>query len=807
MLSDLFLDIRYSLRALGRSPGFTAVVVIALALGIGANTAVFSVFNGVLLNPLPYPEPHRLVWLWPADARTGQSFSGATSPPDFVDYRKQATVFTKLSAFLQMDLTLSGNGAPERVPAAGVSNGFFETLGVRPVLGRSIRAEDEQTGWPQVAILSDGLWQRRFGSDASVVGKTIDIDGKNVTVIGVMPAGFEFPKEAQLWQPLPFGYEELKVRRFHFLRIIGRLKPGVTLGQADAEMKTICARLARIYPDSNENYSSTLVSLLDELVGSLRPTLIALLVAVGFVLLIACTNVAHLLLARAAARQKEIAIRSSLGASTGRVMRQMMTESALLAILGGALGVILAVWGLKALIALHPANLPRLDEVHLDFRVLAFTAALSIFTGLLFGLAPALRASRPDLTESLKDGYGGSAGRAHRRFHNVLVMAEVALAMMLLSGAGLMIRSFQRLSNVNPGFNPKGVMVARIALPMQPGLGDKVGKREIGFYRPLLEKLKAQPGVEYAGLVSELPLAAQGNDTSFTIDGRPAVRPVDRPHADDRNVSADYFKAMSIPLIAGRYFKESDNENNANVAIVSRSLAEKYFAGQSALGEHLSIDHGFSFRCEIIGVVGDVLHRSLAGDASPTVYVPYTQAPGLRSNVVIKTRTNPLAMAGALKDQVQALDPNVPVFGIHAMDYFISDSVERPRFRTMLLGVFAGIALLLAAAGIYGVMSYSVTLRMHELGIRAALGAGRKELLMATAGPGMMWAGTGIATGLAGAMGLGRLIADMLYGLRPSDPVSFSAVSILLLLVSFLASILPARRAAKVDAMVALRHE
>jgi putative ABC transport system permease protein len=806
IVTSVWQDLRYGLRALAKSPGFTAVAVAALALGIGANTVVFSVFNAVLLNPLPYPAPHRLVWMWPADARSGQPFGGAISPPDFVDYRKQNTVFANLSAFAQIDLTLTGSGAAERLQAAGVSAGFFETLGVKPAVGRAFLPADEQTGWPQSAILGDGLWRRRFGGDLSVLGKTINLDGKGMTIVGVMPPGFDFPTGAQIWQPLPFGYVELQVRRFHFLRVIGRLKPGITLDRANAQMKSICANLARLYPDSNALYSAQLEPLLDRIVGDLRPTLRVLLIAVGFVLLIACANVAHLLLARAAARQKEIAIRSSLGASAGRVLRQLLTESVLLSALGGALGVLLAWWALKVLVVLHPANVPRLDEVHLDGRVLAFTAALSIATGVLFGLLPGLRASRPHLASLLNEGgRGGSAGRVHRRFHNVLVIAEVATAVVLLSGAGLMIRSFQRLTNVQPGFKADSLWTARIQLP---GRAEKYDPdRIVGFFRPLLEGLKALPGIESAALVTELPLSGQNNDTWFTIEGRPPIAPSDRPDVDIRTVSASYFQTMGIPLVKGRYFTDNDNLRSAQVVVISRSLAEKFFPNQDPLGQHLNIDLGTPFQCEIVGVVGDILHRSLAGSAQPANYIPYLQRPPARANIVLRGRTDAIALAGAVRQQVRALNSDVPVFEIHAMGDLLSDSVGQPRFRTLLLVVFAAMAVLLAAAGIYGVMSYSVTLRTHELGIRVALGAGRKELTRLVVGQGMLLALAGVAIGLAAAAGLARLVANMLFEVRPTDPVSFAAVPLILGAVTFLANYIPARRAARVDAIVALRHE
>lgn len=630
-----------------------------------------------------------------------------------------------------------------------------------------------------------------------------------MTIVGVMPPGFDFPKDAQIWQPLPFGYAELHVRRFHFLRVIGRLKRGVPIEQAETQMKSICANLARLYPDSNALYSSHLVFLADRIVGDLRPTLRVLMIAVGFVLLIACANVAHLLLARAAARQKEIAIRSSLGASPGRVLRQLLTESVLLSVAGGALAMLLAWCGLQLLVALHPASIARLDEVHLDTRALWFTAALSILTGVLFGLLPAWRSSRPRLAEALNEGgRSGSAGRAHRRFHNALVVAEVAIAVVLLSGAGLMIRSFEKLANVNPGFTASHVLAARIQLPRSEARAESYdANKMMAFYGPLLDGLQALPGVQSVGLVSQLPLGGENNDTWFTIEGRPPVAPSERPDADQRTVSTGYFETMGIPLVKGRYFTANDSMQSAKVAIISRSLADKFFPKQNPLGQHLNIDLGVPFQCEIVGVVGDVLHRSLAGGSQPTNYIPLAQQPMARASIVVRGRTDPMALAHAVTAQVQALNGEVPVFEIHAMGDLLSDSVGQPRFRTILLVVFAAVALILAAAGIYGVMSYSVTLRTHELGIRVALGAGRKDLTRLVVGHGMLLSAAGVMIGLAAAYGLARLIANMLFEVRPMDPVSFAAVPAILGAVAFLANYIPARRAARVDAIVALRHE
>ncbi len=808
-MGSLLQDLRYGLRMLARSPGFTTVAVLTLALGIGANTAIFSVFYGVLLRPLPYPEPDRLVWMWPANLRTGQPYGGAISPPDFLDYRRRSTVFEHLAAFLPIDTTVAGSGEAERVPSAAVSAGFFETLGVKPVLGRTIFPDDEQVQRPQAVVLSYGLWQARFGGNPQVIGRTMNVDGQGMTIVGVMPAGFEFPKAVQLWNPLPFKMDEMQVRRFHFIRTIGRLKPGVTLGQAEAQMTSVSLSLEKMYPDSNTGYGAKPVLLQERLLGDMRPTLRVLMIAVGFVLLIACANVAHLLLARVTARYKEIAVRSSLGASSGRLMRQLLTESVLLGLLGGALGVLLAIVGLRALISIHPANIPRLDQVHLDIRALVFTALVSVLTGMVFGLAPARRASKVELTETLKEGgRGASPGRSHQRLHHLLVSAEVAVSLVLLIGAGLMIRSFARLENVKPGFEPARVLSLQVSLPRfasNPAPRDH--DRGAVFFSQLLDRLRAVPGVEYAGLISELPLSGQENDTHFTIEGRPPVMPSDRPDEDARVTSADYFRAMGIPLIEGRYFSDSDNRQAARVAIIDRSFASKYFPGQNPIGQRLNIDFGISFRCEIVGIVGDVHHHAMASAPDPIMYVPYAQTVFSGSNVVIRSRTPRLALLSEVKRQVQALNNDIPVYGVHTMDELVSDSVAQPRFRTLLLGMFAAIALILAAAGIYGVTSYSVTQRAHEIGVRMAMGADRRDVMKLVVGHGLLWVLGGAGVGLAAAFGLTRLISSLLYQVQPIDPLSFVAVPMALAAVALLASYIPARRATKVDPMVALRYE
>jgi len=805
----MWQDIRYGWRMLAKRSAFTVIAVLTLGLGIGANTAVFSVFYGVLMRPLPYPQPERLVWTSAASLHTGRVYAGAISPPDFVDYRTRSTVFEHLAAFISGDSTLTGSGEAERIPSAAVSSGFFETLGVNPALGRAILPDDEQVEWPQVVVLSHSFWQSRFGGDPHVIGRATVLDGRKMTIVGVMPAGFEFPQGARLWNPLPFKLDEMNVRRFHFLRVIGRLKAGVTQQQAQAQMTSVNLALEKMYPDSNTDFGSKLVSLQEKLVGDMRPTLRVLLAAVGLVLLIACANVAQLLLARASTRHNEIAIRASLGASSGRLTRQLLTESLLLGLLGGTLGVLLALAGLHGLTATNPTNIPRLDQVHLDLRALTFTAVLSILTGLVFGLAPARRSSKLEVTETLKEGgRGPSPGRSHHQLHHVLVSAELAVSLVLLIGAALMIRSLLQLQNVNPGFEQASVLSLQVSLPRFP-TNQVDPSRDPAFFSQLLDRLRAVPGVQYVGLISELPLTGQENDTYFTIEDRPPSSPVRRPDEDARVTSADYFRAMGIALLAGRYFTEADDHNAARVAIVSQSFVHKYLPNQNPLGQHLVIDFGIPFRCEIVGVVGDVRHRSMASPPTPTMYVPYGQRglSGAGANVVIRSGTPRLTLLSAVRREVQGLDKDVPVYGVHAMPDLVWQSVARPRFRTVLLGSFAGIALLLAAAGIYGVVSYWVTQRTHEIGVRVALGASRRDVMKLVLGQELIWALSGVAAGLAAAFALVRFISSLLYEVRPVDPLSFLTVPILLLSVALVASCIPARRATRVDPIVALRYE
>ncbi|HEY0380182.1 MAG TPA: ABC transporter permease [Pyrinomonadaceae bacterium] len=807
-MGTLAQDLRYAVRMLVKRPGFTAVAVLTLALGIGANTAIFSVVNAVLLRPLPFTEPDRLVYAEGADLRDG-SKGGAISPPDFLDYREQNHVFERLAAFMPQSFTVTGDGsASERVNSALVSHGFFETLGVTPLPGgRAFLPEEEQDGRNTVAVLSYGLWQRRYGGDPKIVGKTITVNGQTATIVGVMPQGFEYPREAQLWSPIPFKGPETSQRRYHFLRAVGRLKPGVTLEQAQADINSIARRLEQQYPESNTNFSIGLTLLTEWTVGEMRPSLLVLLAAVGFVLLIACANVANLSLARGASRAREVAIRSALGASRGRVVRQLLTESVVTALLGGALGLLLAMWGVDLLVSLSPENLPRVKEVTTDWRVLGFTLLVSILTGILFGLFPALATSKTNLTETLKEGGRTGIGAGRQRLRGLLVVAEVALSLVLLVGAGLLIKSFLRLSNVDVGFKPTNVLSMQLSLAQ---VSYPEPRQRAAFYDQLVSRVESLPGVQAAGTVSELPLSGQENDTFFNIEGKPAAAFGSTENdANIRGISPAYFQALGVPLIKGRFFDGHDNLDAPKVAVVNESFARRYLPGEDPLGKRLIIDFGPEpFKAEIVGIVGSVRHSSLAqAEPSAEMYVSALQAPPYGTNLVVRAAGDPVQLTAAIRSEVQALDKDLPVYNVKTMEQHVSESAAQPRFRTLLLGIFAGVALVLASIGIYGVISYSVTQRTHEIGLRVALGAQAADVLKLVVWQGMKMALIGIAVGLAGAFVVTRVMSSFLFGVSATDPLTFAGVSLLLAVVSFLACYIPARRATKVDPMVALRYE
>ncbi len=802
-METLFKDIRYGIRSMLKRPGFTVVALIALALGIGANTAIFSLVNAVLLRPLPFTEPDRLVWVWGNIRNAGNRAS--VSPPDFLDYRKENQTFEEFAASFTTPypLNLTGRGEPERLLAAGVTGNYFNALGVKPALGRTFLLENEQPGNDQVAVLSYALWRTRFGGDPDIVNKTVTLDGRNFDVIGVMPREFKFPESAELWVPINFeSSSEMKLRKAHFMRPIGRLKEGITIAQAQADLDAIAKRLEEQYPESNTGWGLRLVSLREQLVGNTRPTLLILFGAVAFVLLIACANVANLLLVRAATRQKEIALRTALGAGRFRIVRQMITESVLLALLGGALGTLLALWGVNLLVTLSADSIPSTAQVRIDATVLGFTLLISLITGVLFGLVPALRTIKLNLSESLKEG-GRSSGEGvrHNRTRGVLVVIESAVAVVLLVGAGLLIRSLIQLQNTNPGFDASSLLTMRVELSREKY---STPEKASNFFQELESRVGALPGVESVGLVTELPLSGQLNDMPFTVEGRPPVTIDQAFGADFRRVNQHYLRTLRIPLLRGRNFTEQEVRQSSKVVIVSELLARQVFPNEDPIGKRLMLmmwDDPF----EIIGIAGDIRDRALETQPFPAMYLP-TYANG-RMNLVIRTQADPTSLVSAVRKQVQAVDPNQPIAQVKTMEGWLDDAVATPRYRSTLLGLFAGLALVLAATGIYGLISYSVTQRTHEIGVRMALGAQQLDVLKLVVRQGMGLVLIGVALGLIGAIALTRVMTTLLFEVGARDPVTFVVVASVLTLVALVACYIPARRATKVDPLVALRYE
>jgi len=800
-METLLRDIRYGVRSLLKRPGFTAIALIALALGIGANTAIFTLVNAVLLRPLPFAEPDRLVWVWGNIKNGGNRAS--VCPPDFLDYRQQNKSFEEFAASFSVPLRLNhtGDGEPERLEAGGVTGNYFQTLGVKPAFGRTFLLENEKPGSDQVVVLSYSLWQKRFGGDPAIINKTITLDGKSFAILGVMPPDFSMPRPVDVWVPINFDMDEgMKQRKAHFLRPVGRLKAGVTMAAAQADTDAIARRLEEQYPESNSGWNLRLVSLREQLVGNTRPTLFILFGAVGFVLLIACANVANLLLVRAAGRQKEIAVRTALGAGRWRIVRQMITESVLLSVAGGALGTLLAFWGVELLVALSADSLPSTAQVRIDASVLGFTLLVSLVTGVLFGLAPAIRTMKLNLSESLKEGgRSGSEGAHRNRTRSVLVVLESAVAVVLLIGAGLLVRSLLRLQDISPGFDSRSVLTMGVNLPRAKYDEPKTA----AFFSELESRVAALPGVETVGLVSELPLSGQPNDMPYTVEGRPPVS-IDQAFDDDfRRVSVNYFKALAIPFLRGRNFTDQEVREGAQVVIISDLLARQVFPNEEPLGKRLVMAFG-NRPFEIIGIVGDIRHRGLESAPNAAMYMPAYEG---SMNVVVRSKGDPASLAAAVRKEVLQIDPNQPVANIRTMEQWLDRSVAGPRYRTALLSLFALVALALASTGIYGVMAYSVSQRTHEIGVRMALGARRMDVMKLVVRQGMTLVIVGVALGLAGAFALTRLMASLLFGVTAKDPFTFVAVSALLTLVAFVACYLPARRATKVDPLVALRYE
>lgn len=802
LIEDLWQDFRFSLRSLLKHPGFTAIALLALALGIGANTAIFSLVNAVILQPLPYRDPDRLISVYGTRNRSTQ---GSVGPTDFLDYRSQNKTFEQFAASgsMMLPMNLTGSGEPERLNASIITGNYFDTFGVRPALGRGFSLENEKTGQDHVTVLSHSFWQTRFGGDPNIVNKTINLDGKAYEVLGVMPAEVVLPQPAQLWAPINFDADpEMKMRNARFLRGIGRLKEGVTLDQAQTDTDLIAAQLEQQYPDSNTGWSLRLIPLREILVGGSRTMLFILFGAVGFVLLIACANVANLLLVRAAARQKEIAMRTALGASQLRIIRQMITESLLLAIFGGALGALLAVAGVKLLVSLGEDNIPRTANVKIDATVLAFTLLISLATGLLFGLAPAIRTMKENLVDALKDGIrGGSEATVKNRTRSLLVVFESAIAVMLLIAAGLLIRSLVALQNVDPGFDPNNVLTLRVDLPRQKY---NTPEKASNFFEQLETRVAGLPGVEAVGLITDLPLSGEARDMPYRVEGRPATS--DIAFVDFRRVNKNYFSAMRISLRRGRNFTEQEVRQSDKAIVVSQAFVDSVFPNEEALGKRLIIWSGIRNEpYEIIGIVGDTRYQSLQGEPSATMYVPTREL--LFVNLVIRTQGDPLSLVGGVRKEVNALDPDQPISAIRPMTEWVAMSAAGARYRTTLLGLFALLAMILAATGIYGVMSYSVAQRTQEIGVRMALGARPLDVLKLVVRQGMMLALIGVIVGLAGALALTRVMSSLLFGVTERDPITFVAVAALLIVVAFISCFVPAHRATRVDPLIALRCE
>ncbi|MBO0857663.1 MAG: ABC transporter permease, partial [Chloracidobacterium sp.] len=788
-MQTLWQDLLYGFRGLGRKPGFTAVAIIALALGIGANTAIFSVVNSVLLRPLAYQEPEALVVINHDYPKI--NLKASVSAIGYTHYRDNAKSFEAVAAITGGGFNLTGGGDPEQLNGSLVTHNFFSALGARPALGRLFLPEEDQPGRNKVVVFSHAFWQRRFGGDPGIVNKTIRLNDESYTVVGVMPPSFQFGRElgrvVDLWTPIAFTPEQLSYNRLtnENLFVFARLKPGLTIGQAQAELDTIAANLRQQYmPGADRSDWGLVTQPFNELVvGEIRLALWILMGIVGLVLLIACANVANLLLARAADRQKEMAIRTALGAGRWRVIRQLLTESALLAVIGGALGLSLAWLGINALVKANQVQIPRANEIGLDWRALAFTLGVSLVTGVVFGLVPALQISNADLHETLKEGgrTGASGERAWVR--NTLVVVEMALALVVLISAGLLIRSFWRLQQVNPGFAPQNTLAMSLALPAtkypEPA-------QRANFYKEALRRIRAAPGVQSAGAISNLPLSGDNSSGSFQIEGRDIPQGQSPPHGDRWAATTDYFSTMKIPIVRGRFFDDRDTTESQPVAIIDEAMARKYWPDEDPLGKRISFQflNGSRIWREIVGIVGHVKHSGLEGESRVQYYIPHSQTQNAYMSLVIRASVDPASLTGAVRGAISGLDKDLPVFRVKTMEQFVSDSMAERRFAMTLVGIFAAVAMALACVGLYGVLSYSITQRSHEIGIRMALGANAADVLLLVVGQGMLLALAGVALGSVAAFLLTRLMASLLFGVTASDPLTFVTIAASLTLVA-----------------------
>jgi putative ABC transport system permease protein len=805
-MATLIQDIRYGLRMLLASPTFTAIAVLALALGIGANSAIFSVVNAVLLRPLPYREPDRIVSINKIADKGGLPGIAAH---EYLDWQEHNQVFDEVAGYSSDNYNLVYNGEPERISCAKVTASFFTLLGVEPVRGRAFLPEEDRPGHNQVAIISEGFWQRRAGGDPDIVGRAFTLNDKSYTIVGVMPESLRFPSSYDIW--LPFALDPVAERTGDFwtlLDVIGRLKPDVSSERAQSDLESIIAWRQQQEKSEPRGVRLNIISLREQIVGQMRLLILVLIGAVGFVLLIACANVANLLLARGAARQKEIAIRVAVGAGRWRIVRQLLTESVMLSVMAGALAVLIALWSVDLMVSALPRDLANsihsLNDIRVDFQSLGFTFAVSFVTGLIFGLGPALIASKPDLTETLKEGSGKTASASLKSLRGMLVVTELALALMLLAGAGLMIKSFARLLEVKPGYNAENVLTMRVELPMSRY---RKPIQRAAFFQQALERVESLPEVRSVGVINHTPLSGYGLIAFFTLESDSQLEREKDPPIPIGVISEDYFKALEIPLVEGRYFDERDGEGSQKVVVINQALARRFWPGESPIGKSLG------FGCEdglcrtIVGVVGDVRQESLVDDLRPEIFLPYRQFPINSMTLMARSDADPAKLTAAIRAQVLSVDPNQPISNVKTLDEHISDSIAQPRLTMVLLGIFAALALVLATVGVYGVMSYSVAQRTREIGIRMALGAGKGDVLRLVIGQAALMLIVGAGIGLAGSVALTRFMESLLFGVSATDPPTFAAITILLAGVALVASYIPARRAMKVDPMVALRHE
>jgi putative ABC transport system permease protein len=808
MMRTLLQDLRFGLRTLFKRPGFTLIAVLTLALGIGANTAIFSVVNAVLLRPLPYNGAERLVAIFETTQNNPRDY---ISVPNLKDYREQTNSFEDFTTFVPQSVNLTGVAEPDRVRGGFVTSKFFQLLGVHAASGRDLQPQDDAEGEGRVAVLSHALWQRRFGSDEKIIGKALTLNGEPFTVVGIMPENFRFPMdEIEVWLPAQKWPNYKNERSFHGCFVIGRLKEGVTPSQAETELRTVAQRLEAAYPADDQGRSVSVVGLQELLVEDIKPALLILLSAVGLILLIACANIANLLLARGAVRQKEVALRSALGASRVRLLRQLLTESLLLSLVGGTAGVLMALWGVDALLAFSPGPLPTAQIVGLDTRVLVFSLALSVLTGFVFGIIPALQLSKTDVNRTLKEGGDrGGDGGARARLRGAFVVSQVALSLVLLIGAGLLLNSFYHLLHVNPGFRTENLLTMEYRMPRNKYPKDE---QQWEFHKQTAERASHVPGVISATVVRALPFSGNGGAMVYSLPGQPEPPKGQETRAQENAIDPNYIETVGLPLLAGRNFTSSDNLNAPPVVIVNRTMAQKVWPGEDALGKQLQLEGvrqnaNQKTTATVVGIVGDTKHYDLGETQRPQLYTAFAQNPFIFGTLVVRTRVEPLSLSKAVKEAVWSVDPEQPVWKIRTVEYLLEQNVAGRRFVMSLMAGFAGLAMLLTALGIYGVISYSVAQRTHEIGVRMALGAQARDVLRLVLRQGMLLTLIGVVVGLAAAFGLTRLMASLLYGVSATDPFTYAGVTLLLALVALLACYIPARRATRVDPLVALRYE